>query len=333
MTKVFIIGGPGNISRGTVAYLLERNYTVAIYTRNPAPENKRNQGVRFYAGDRKDSQKLQQAFDDFGADLVLDTVCFDLQDAEALYRILTGKIRHLLYVSTVDTYGYPLSRIPFREQDEIRPARGEYAEKKRAIELFYLDKWHKEGFPVTIGRPSLSIGPGWCPMMFFDWGQKVIPKMKANLPILVPGDGNGLMHVGWGYDVGRMIGRIIGDAKAIGKGYTLSDENCLTRDEYISLFTDYLGVNPERVYIPPEYIERYPGVDRIGKIYHLYRVNMAFSLENFKNDFPDYRWLHLKNGVEEFVEAGEKQGIFQSPDIEIIDDRIIQDWKMRLVGW
>ena len=59
-------------------------------------------------------------------------------------------------------------------------------------------------------RNGLSIGPGFCPMMFFDWGFKVIPKMKANMPILVPGDGNGLMHVGWGYDVGRMAGRIIG---------------------------------------------------------------------------------------------------------------------------
>lgn len=333
MSKVFLIGGPGNISRGTVAYLLERNYTVAIYTHQPAAGDERYKDVRFYEGDRKDSEALQRAFDDFGADLVLDTVCFEPQDAEALYRILNGKIRQLLYISTVDTYGYPLSRIPLREQDEIRPASGEYAQKKRTIELFYLDKWQKEGFPITIGRPSLAIGPGWCPMMFFDWGQKVIPKMKANLPILVPGDGNGLMHVGWGYDVGRMAGRIIGDAKAIGKGYTLSDENCLTRDEYISLFTDCLGVSPERVYIPQEYIERYPGVEQIGKIYHLYRVNMAFSLENFKRDFPDYQWLPLRKGVEEFIEVGEKQGVFQDPSVEIIDDRIIRDWKARLAGW
>jgi len=333
MSKVLIIGGPGNISRGALEYLLERSYTVAIYTRNTAAKKKTYPDVAFYEGDRKDTDLLNKSFVDFGADLVIDTICFEPSEAIALYQMLHRRIRHLLYLSTVDTYGYPLSRIPFREQDSFRSPSGAYAQKKRAIELFYEDKYLKESFPVTIGRPSLSIGPGFCPMMFFDWGFKNVPKMRANQPILVPGDGNDLMHVGWGYDVGRMAGRIIGDAKAIGKGYTLSAENCLTRDEYISLFTDCLGVNPERVYIPPEYIERYPGVEQMTKIYHLYRVNMAFSLDSFKQDFPDYEWLPLSKGVEEFIEVNQRKGAFPSPEDEILEDRIIRDWKKRLEDW
>lgn len=96
---------------------------------------------------------------------------------------------------------------------------------------------------------------------------------------------SGLMHVGWGYDVGRMTGRIFGEEKTLGKGYTLSAENCLSRDEYFSLYTDVLGVNPQRVYIPPDDIERFPGVADIPKIAHLYRVDIAFLLEAFQRDF------------------------------------------------
>lgn len=333
MTKVFLIGGPGTISRGTLDYLSERGYSLAVYTRNAAQKRPLHPEVVFYEGNRKDAEPLRRAFDDFGADLVIDTICFEPAEAQALYEITRRRIRHLLFISTVDVYGYPLSRIPFREQDAFRPAVGEYAQKKRAIELFFEDKWQKEGFPVTIGRPSLSMGPDFCPMMFWDWGLRTVPKMKANRPILVPGDGNGLMHAGWGYDVGRMAGRIIGDEKALGKGYTLSAETCLPRDEYISLYTETLGVNPERVYIPPEYIERYPGMEQISTIHHLYRVNMAFSLESFKQDFPDYRWLPLRQGVEEFIEVNERRGAFASPDVEIIEDKIIHDWKKRLSGW
>lgn len=333
MSKVFIIGGPGNISSGTINYLSNRNYSIAIFTRGTTEKMKKYPGVRFYEGDRNNKESLEKAFVDFGSDLVIDTICFEPSQALDLYEITKDRIRQLLFISTVDTYGYPLSRLPFREQDEFKPAIGSYAQNKRIIELFYLDKYQKEGFPVTIGRPSLSIGEGFCPMMFFDWGFKVIPKMKANMPILVPGDGNGLMHVGWGYDVGRMVGRIIGDMKAIGKEYTLSHENCITRDDYISLFTDYLGVKPERVYIPQEYIERFEGVEQIGKIYHLYRINMAFSLENFKKDFPDYEWLTLKKGVEEFIEENNKKNAFPDAKEEIIDDRIIREWKKRLSGW
>lgn len=333
MTRVLLIGGPGNISRGTLDYLLERGYDLAVYTRNAATKQSAYPKITFYEGDRRDSETLRRAFSDFGAELVIDTICFELSEAKALYEILRGRIRHLLFLSTVDVYGYPLSRLPFRETDEFRPAIGEYAQKKRAIELFYEDKWHKDGFPVTIGRPSLSIGPDFCPMTFWEWGLRTVPQMKANLPILVPGDGNGLMHVGWGYDVGRMAGRIIGDEKARGKGYTVSAETCLTRDEYISLFTETLGANPERVYIPPEYIERFPGAQELGMIYHLYRVNMAFSLEAFQKDFPDYRWLPLRRGVEEFIAVNEARGAFPPPEVEILEDRLIRAWRERLAGW
>ena len=162
MTSVFMIGGPGNISRGTLDYLLERGYSVAVYTRNAAAKQAVRPEVAFYEGNRQDAETLRRAFEDFGADLVIDTICFEPGEAQALYQMLRGRIRHLLFISTVDTYGYPLSRLPFREQDAIRPARGDYAQKKRTIELFYLDKWQKEGFPVTIGRPALSIGPKFC---------------------------------------------------------------------------------------------------------------------------------------------------------------------------
>lgn len=329
MSKIFIIGGPGNISRGTLDYLKEHNCKIAIYTRNSHIKRKRYPEISFYEGDRCNKEALKKAIFDYNAELIIDTICFEPQEAIDLYNIVRGKIQHLIFLSTVDVYGYPLSRLPFQEQDEFRPAFGSYAQKKRTIELFYMEKFEKEGFPITIGRPSLSIGPDFCPMMLYDWGFKTIPKMKNNMPILVPGDGKDLMHVGWGYDVGRMIGRMIGDQKAIGQGYTLSDENYITRDDYISLYTEYLGVSPERVYVPQEYIDRFPGMENVDVIRHLYKENMAFSLEKFKQDFNDYRWIPLKNGVHEFIEVNIKKEIFNNHIQSNIEDLIIKQWKMR----
>ena len=333
MSKVFMIGGPGNISRGTVSYLRKRNYELAIYTRNTEKKEKQNPEIKFYEGDRKNRKALKKAFLDFKSELVIDTICFEPSEAKELYQIVKDKIKHLLFISTVDTYGYPLSRLPFREKDEFQPAVSSYAQKKRTIELFYLDKMQKENFPVTIGRPSLSIGPGFCPLMYENWGLTVVPRMKAGKPILVPGSGKGLMHVGWGYDVGRMMGRIIGDSQAIGEGYTLSDKNFIARDDYISLFTDYLGVDPERVYIPQKYINSFPGIEDIDLIDHLYNKNMAFSLGKFKRHFPDYQWLPLKKGVAEFIEVNQKQHTFFDVNEKIIDDEIIKKWHNSLYGW
>jgi nucleoside-diphosphate-sugar epimerase len=333
MKKVFIIGGPGNISRGIIDYLKDYNFQIGVYTRNIESKKKSFPHLKFYDGDRDDKLTLKKAFFDFGSNLVIDSICFNRLQAEDLYEIIKDQVRHLIFISTVDVYGYPLSRLPFKESCSFNSPIGDYAKKKREIELFYLEKFKEEDFPITIGRPSLSIGPDFCPMMFMDWGFKTIPKIKANMPIMIPGDGNGLMHVGWGYDVGRMIGRMIGDIKAIGKDYTLTSENCITRDDYISLYSKYLKANPERVYIPYEYIEKFKGVNNMTKIPHLYRYNMAFSLDKFKSDFNDYKWMPLENGVKEFIEENYKGNNFKNPEEEIIDDRIIAEWKKRLNDW
>lgn len=333
MERIFIIGGPGNISHGTMDYLLERNHAITVFTRNVEKKRLSYPDVCFAEGDRRNPAALKKAFDDSRAEIVMDTVCFEPSDAASLHDIMIGRIRHLLFISTVDSYGYPLSRLPFREQDAFRPASGAYAQKKLAIEFYYRERHRTEGFPVTIGRPSLSIGPDFCPMMFLDWGFQAVSRMRAGKPLLVPGDGNGLMHVGWGYDVGRMAGHILGDAKAIGHEYTLSAEDCITRDDYITLFADCLGVYPELVHVPQTLIEQYDGVSDMPKIPHLYRFNMAFSLENFKKDFPDYVWLPLLDGVREFIEVNTARGTFPSADAEALDDRIINEWKRRLAGW
>jgi nucleoside-diphosphate-sugar epimerase len=333
MGNVFIIGGPGNISHGTLDYLLERNHDITVFTRNVEKKRLSWPDIRFSEGDRGDPDALEKAFENSRADIVMDTVCFELSDAVSLHGITKDRIRQLLFISTVDAYGYPLSRLPFREQDAFKPAVGAYAQKKRSIELFYRERMEMEGYPVTIGRPSLSISPDFCPMMFHDWGLQAVSRMRAGKPLLVPGDGNGLMHVGWGYDVGRMAGRILGDENAVGREYTLSAEDCITRDDYISLFTDYLDVGPERVYIPQALIERFDGVADIPRIPHLYRINMAFSLENFKKDFPDYEWLPLGKGVAEFIEVNTARGTIPSAEADALEDRIISEWKRRLAGW
>jgi len=331
--NVFMIGGPGNISRGTVDSFLESGDELTVFTRNVEKKKVLYPGVRLIDGDRANIKQLSDAFITSKADIVIDTIGYHLDEAQTLYEIIKSRIKHFIFISTVDVYGYPLSRIPFRETDVFRPATAGYAQTKLDIELFYQEKQRMEGLPLTIGRPSLSIGPDFSPMMLFDWGFSVVPRIRAGLPILVPGDGLGLMHVGWSYDVGRMIARISGDTVSIGKTYTLSDSECITRDDYISLYTHIAGREVERVYIPQNLVDRFEEDQSLTKIDHLYKHNMAFSMDSFKNDFPDFQWLSLSSGVEEFIRVNDERGRFSLPVGESIEDRIIKKWKERLHNW
>lgn len=321
-----IIGGPGNISRGTVDSLLARGDVPFILTRNTQKKAECHPGVKFIEGDRNDVDALRRALDESGAVHVLDTICFDRDQAEKLYKTLRGRIRQLIVFSTVDVSGYPLSRLPMSERDPTVPATPGYAHNKVEMERFLLDRHRQDGFPVCIGRPSLSIGPDFCPMMFFDWGFQAVSRIRAGLPLLVPGDGNGLMHVGWGYDVGRMTARMMGDERTAGKVYTLSAPEPIRRDDYITLFELVIGRKADRVHVSADYLAAFPGVAKEGTIPHLYRYDMAFSMDAFRQDFQDYHWMPLIEGVREFINENDRRDRFPHPSGETLEDVIIKQW-------
>ena len=325
--NMLLIGGPGTISRGTVDALLARGDDVFILARHIAGKAAAYPDVHFIEGDRNDTVALTRALRASHAEHVLDTVCFTPEQARQLHAVLRGNIRQLIVLSTVDVCGYPRSRLPMGELDPARPATPGYAQDKVDIERFLLERFAQEGFPVCIGRPSLSIGPDFCPMLFGDWGFHAIPRIRAGLPLLVPGDGNGLMHVGWSRDVGRMAARMLGDEGTAGKVYTLSAPGPIRRDDYISLFEAAVGKRTERVHVPSDFIAAFPGVAETGTIPHLYRYDMAFSMEAFRRDFPDYVWHPLQEGVEEFVRENDRRDRFADPLTETLEDRIIQGWR------
>ena len=327
--KILLIGGPGNISRGTVDALLARGDEAFILARQIGEKSARYPDVQFIEGDRNDVDAMRHALELSGAEHVLDTVCFEPKQAEQLYEALKGRIRQLIVYSTVDVCGYPLSRLPMGERDPAVPATPGYAQNKVLMERALMDRYEQEGFPVCIGRPSLSIGPDFCPMMFVDWGFQAVPRIRAGMPLLIPGDGNGLMHVGWGYDVGRMTASMLGDEKTAGKTYTLSAPEAILRDDYVSLFEQVIGKKADRVHVPADYLAAFPGVAEIGSIPHLYRYDMAFSMIAFRTDFPDYQWRPLRDGVEEFIRENDRRKRFPTPAQGTLEDRIIRTWR----GW
>ena len=64
---------------------------------------------------------------------------------------------HYVLVSTVDTYGYPLSHIPMREDDPPAPTRNPYGAAKRACEELVARLLTEAGRPATVVRPDLLV--------------------------------------------------------------------------------------------------------------------------------------------------------------------------------
>ena len=332
MDRVLFIGGPGNISGGCAEELIAGGHPLAILKRTANADPKLADAVRFYRGDRSRPADLQAALDDFRPDVVVDFVCFDPQRVEELGRLLPGTVRHYVLVSTVDAYGYPLSRLPMREDDPRAPTRDPYGARKRRCEEAVARLETEAGLPATIVRPTYSFGVRSGMMSFFAWGGMAaqVPRMRAGRPVLVPGGGNTILHASCARDTGRMIARVVqGRSAAAGKSYTCGHDGALTFDQYLQLVGSVLGVEPELVHVPVEVLLAIDSEEiRQSFVPGLTRFNMCFSVESFKRDFPDFAWsMSLEDGVRQYVDWYDRRGLFADAGREIYEDRIIRAWR------
>lgn len=334
MTKVFLIGGPGNISSTTITDLTSRGDEVAVFSLPQSLANLSASTFRKYPGDREDTPALAAALQDFHPDIVIDFVCFHPTQAQALYSLLKGRVAQCIFISTVDVYGYPLSHLPMRESDPFSPPNCEYAANKRLCEEFYQSRFHPINFPLSICRPVYSFGNHFVlTAMSRGGGRYLITRLRNHMPILVPGDGTTLLHVSASYNTGRMIARVAGHTPSIGEDYTIGHNEFMTHEQYIHMWARLLGVEPLIVHIPLDVILSFNTPETNELLPILTGFNVAFSVDKFKTAFPDFQWtMSLEEWGRRYIVYNDEHGNFPQPEEEIIDDRIIHSYQNALKG-
>jgi nucleoside-diphosphate-sugar epimerase len=328
--KVLLLGGPGKIGKGTLQKILNQNFTVGIFKRSSNKDEYLDSKVRFYYGDRNSSTDIEFAITDFRPDVVIDFVCFTPAQANIISGLVEGRVAQYIFISTCDVYGFPLSCLPMKETDPWRKTNSVYAENKRLCEEFFTSRFHPSRFPLTISRPAYSMANDFVLTAFSrDGGKYLIPRLKAGYPILVPGDGTTLIQPGVAINTGHMIARLIGNEKTIGKSYTCGHPTFMSHDEYISLFADYIKVKPNIIHIPTDLLYSLNTPEIHNSILEdITRYNIAFSMEKFLVDFPDFIWeVSLDEAVKEYIDYNNKMNLFASLDEVIYEDRIIKKYE------
>lgn len=333
MEKVLLIGGPGNISTGTVSELMAKGFETGIFTLPASPAGGFEKSVKFYRGDRNSPEDLKKAVDAFGPDVVIDFACFRPEQAKQTADVLKDRISQYIFISTVDVYGFPLTHLPMRETDRKIAGNCQYARDKMKCEEVLLTMADSGQLPLTIVRPIYSFGPEFVLDLFSrSGGRYMIPRLRAGKPILVPGGGNTLIHASCAYDTGRMIAQLAGHYRSIGRSYNCGHDSPMTHDEYVGLFAKVLKVEPKLVHIPFEVLLglNLPEInDEILPI--LTRFNLFFSTEAFTKEFPDFkRKLSLEEAARQYVEHNDRLGRFGDPNEENFEDRIIKAWLSRV---
>ena len=313
MNRVLFIGGPANISGSCAAALADKGLEVSIFTRSLSRDDA---GVaprcRIYIGDRMDARALGEAIRISQPEAVVDFCCFKPGELEALLRLLPKSLHQYMLISTVDVYGYPLSRLPMRETDPMRAPNCRYAADKRACEQMI--RQGPLASASTIVRPAYSMGPRFAlSALSRNGGRTLVPRLRANLPVISPDDGQNLLHAGTGRDAGRMIARMVLDPRCLGRDYTVASPGAISYDEYLGLFAEALGVELHIVHIPTDKIYEISDytIFEENLLYDLTSHDTSFSVDRFRDDFPDFECIWpVRDAIREYISFQDARGGF-----------------------
>lgn len=335
MNRILFVGGPGNISTSAIRKVLDRNWKVGIFTLPASPAEGLETRVEFFRGNRDSLADYKAAFDAFKPDVVLDVCCFKPDQARTALEAVSGRLSQYILFSTVDIYGYPLSRIPMRETDPLVPPISPYASDKRECETIFRAAHDAGKVPLTVVRPSYSFGPAFVLNLFSRAGGRLlVPRIRAGLPVLVPGDGTTLIHPGSARNTGLMAAELVGSDRAIGKSYNLAHEHAITQDDYYRLFGRAVGVEPKLVHVPSELL--LPHEMKLipdNLLSELTRFNICFSVDAFLRDFPvfKYEWS-LDEAARDYVRFHDAAGDWL-PAGPSYEDRIAAAWAKCAAGF
>ena len=334
--KLLFLGGPGNISESAISYFLDNGDTVAVIKRTKGGLMGFEGKIAVYYGDRDRLDVLLPVFSEFQPDIVIDCTCFEIKQAETVLRALyTVPCRRLIFISTADVYGYPLTNLPMHEDDPWNKPNGKYAEDKKAIEALYQRAFWNRRPALTIVRPGYSLGKTFALTSFErNRGQHLITRIRQGKPVYSPGDGTTLIDAGAAFNTGRMLARICENENTIGQAYNCANDHAVTYDDYLQAFASALGKTVHIVHIPTDFmfsLGRQEVADSI--LGDLARFNLYFSVDKFRTEFPDFKWTYsLTDAVRDFMEYQESVGGFEGAEERMFEDKVVDLWLQSMAG-
>ncbi|MCW2528332.1 MAG: NAD-dependent dehydratase, partial [Pseudonocardiales bacterium] len=126
-----------------------------------------------------------------------------------------------------------------------------YSRDKIACEDLLVDAYRRDGFPVTIVRPSHTYDPTAVP---FDGGWTGIDRMRRGVPIVVPGDGTSPWTITHHTDFARAFTGLLGERRAIGEAVHITSDEAPTWNQIAAMMASAAGVEPQIVHVPSDAI-------------------------------------------------------------------------------
>jgi nucleoside-diphosphate-sugar epimerase len=251
--RIVVIGGTGHIGSYLVPRLVRAGHELIVLSRGNRDAYHSDAAwdrVQRITVDR-DEEDAAGTFGgrvaEFGADVVIDLVCFTLDSARQLTDALVGKVGHLVHCGTIWVHG-PSTEVPMDETAPRRPF-GDYGIQKAEIERYLLAQRH---VPVTILHPGHISGPGWIPINpagNLDLG--VFSALARGGELELPNFGLETLHHVHADDVAQAFEKSLARRSvAVGESFHVVSPRAITLRGYAEAVAGWFGEEAHLKYLP-----------------------------------------------------------------------------------
>ena len=289
--KALFIGGTGTISMGIVKRLSQDPLWEVYVLNRGSRKSELPASVKQITADINDEADVLSKLQGLRFDVVSDFIAFDVNAVERDYRLFSGKTGQYLFISSASAYNKPAASHVITEGTTLANPYWEYSRKKIECEEFLFNKYRKEGFPVTIIRPSHTYDERNIPLGVH--GNKgfyqVIKRMQEGKPVIIQGDGSSLWAVTFNSDFAVGFTGLMGNRHAIGEAFQITGDEILSWDQIYETIADALGVELKPYHVSSDFLsavgEKY-GYDFKGSLLGDKAVSVVFDNSKLKRLVP-----------------------------------------------
>jgi nucleoside-diphosphate-sugar epimerase len=252
--KVLFIGGTGNIST-SVSKLCIKN-GIDLYLLNRGTRGVEIPGAKVFKADISDIDQLGSVIKDHKWDSVVNWIAFTESEVERDINLFADRTKQYIFISSASVYQKPPVHPVITESTPLYNPFWEYSRNKIACEDRLNRAYREENFPAVIVRPSLTYDTV-IPVALGGWTNfNIIERLKKGDKIIIHGDGSSLWTITHAEDFAKGFVGLIGHEQATGHAFHITSDEILTWDQIYQDVADAVGVEPNIIHIPSDFICR-----------------------------------------------------------------------------
>jgi nucleoside-diphosphate-sugar epimerase len=307
--KVLFIGGTGTISAAVSERVLALGWELWLLNRGGRSLDAHKSGARAgsgrelagtpgalhhiqcdISGEREAAEKLAG----LSFDVVADFIAFRPEHVERDFRLFHGRTAQYIFISSASAYQKPLSDYRVSEATPLANPCWDYSRQKIACEEFlmemYRKMYRKEGFPVTIVRPSHTYDERKVPLGVH--GEKgswqVLKRIIEGKPVIIHGDGTSLWTMTHAKDFARAFTGIMGNLHAVGEAVQITGDETLTWNQIYAAIAAALGKPLKAVHVASEFLAAAGDYDFYGGLAGDKANSVVFDNTKLKRLVPGF---------------------------------------------